>query len=357
VRARYAFVAAVAATLSCVAPSAEAAPQATLGRLVGETIVGALAAPPSPFFLARVRAGLVGGVILTGRWSSQSVMAATTARLQAAACEAGAPLLVGVDQEGGAVRRLPWADPFDSPAALGRLDDPERVEEEAASAAVDLRGAGVDVDFAPVADTVSVPASFLGSRAFSSDPAVVSALSAAFVQGLQSTGVAATAKHFPGLGAAPANTDDRPVVVKAGAAQLDRGLAPFRSAIAAGTRLVMVSNASYPALDPTGAPAVFSRRIVSGLLRGTLGFRGVVVTDALDAPAPARTPHAPARAIEAGVDLLLYTGESASEAGYASLLADASRSPQLRRELGVAAGRIDALKQWLVDAGGPYCPG
>ena len=356
-RARYALAVAAAAALGCGASSAGAAPQAPLGRLVGETIVGALAAPPSPSFLARVRAGLLGGVILTGRWSSQSVMASTTARLQAAACQAGAPLLVGVDQEGGAVRRLPWAEPFDSPAALGRLDDPDRVEKEAADAAVDLRLAGVDVDFAPVADTVSVPASFLGSRAFSSDPAVVSTLSAAFVQGLQSVGVAATAKHFPGLGAAPANTDDRPVVVKTSAALLERGLAPFRGAIAAGTRLVMISNASYPALDPTGTPAVFSRRIVSGLLRGKLGFGGVVVTDALDAPAPARMPHAPARAIGAGVDLLLYTGEGASEAGYASLLADASRSPRLRQQLGLADARIDALKQWLTDGGGPYCAG
>ena len=118
----------------------------------------------------------------------------------------------------------------------------------------------------------------------------------------------------------------------------------------------MVSSASYPALDPTASPAVFSRPIVSGLLRGKLGFRGVVVTDALDAPAAAATPHAPARAIGAGVDLLLYTGERASEAGYASLLADASAGPTLRRQLTAAAARIDVLKRWLADAGGPSCP-
>ena len=180
-------------------------------------------------------------------------------------------------------------------------------------------------------------------------------LSSAFVQGLQSAGIAATAKHFPGLGAASANTDDKAVVVRAGAATLTRGLAPFRSAIAAGARLVMVSSASYPALDPAAQPAVFSRPIVSGLLRGKLGFRGVVVTDALDAPAAAATPHAPARAIGAGVDLLLYTGERASEAGYASLLADASAGPTLRRRLAAAAARIDALKRWLAEAGGPTC--
>ena len=354
---RCASLVAAAALLACAASGAAAAPAAPLSRLAGETIVGALAAPPSPSFLARVRAGLMGGVILTGHWSSQAEMASTTTRLQAAACRAGAPLLIGVDQEGGRVRRLPWAEPDDSPAALGSLDDPARVEQEAADAAGDLRLAGIDVDFAPVADVVSIPTSFLGTRSFSRDPAVASKLVPAFVRGLQSAGIAATAKHFPGLGAAAANTDDRAVVVRAGAATLTRGLAPFRSAIAAGTRLVMVSSASYPALDASAVPAMFSRRIVSGLLRGQLGFRGVVVTDALDAPAAAATPHAPARAVGAGVDLLLYTGERASEFGYASLLADASASATVRAQLRTAVARIDALKQWLTAAGGPSCSG
>lgn len=351
-----AVAAAPAWAASTIATPAAAAPASSLSRLAGETIVGALAGPPSPSFLARVRDGLVGGVILTGRWSSQAEMSATTARLQTAACVAGAPLLVGVDQEGGRVRRLPWAAPADSPRALGALGDPARVRQEASDAADGLRLAGVDVDFAPVADVVSIPSSFLGSRSFSRDPVVVAKLSSAFVQGLQSAGIAATVKHFPGLGAASANTDDKAVVVRADAATLTRGLAPFRSAIAAGARLVMVSSASYPALDPAAQPAVFSRPIVSGLLRGKLGFRGVIVTDALDAPAAAATPHAPARAIGAGVDLLLYTGERASEAGYASLLVDASAGPTLRRQLTAAAGRIDALKRWLAEAGGPSCP-
>lgn len=346
----------VAAAALTSASGASAAPPVPLSRLAGETIVGALTAPPSPSFLARVREGLVGGVILVGRWPSQAVVTATTTKLQTAACAAGAPLLIGVDQEGGSVRRLPWAEPDDSPAALGRLDDPARVEQEASEAAVDLRVTGIDVDFAPVADVVSIPSSFLGSRAFSRDPAVVARLASAFVQGLQDNGIAATAKHFPGLGAAPANTDGRTVVVNASAATLNRGLAPFRSAIAAGTRLVMVSSASYPALDPSELPAVFSRPIVTGLLRRKLGFRGVIVTDALDAPAAARMPHAPARAIGAGIDLLLYTGERASEAGYASLLTDASASTLLRRQVTAAAGRIETLKTWLAEAGGPACP-
>ena len=294
-------------------------------------------------------------MILVGHWPSTAAMSAATARLQAAACTAGAPLLVGVDQEGGRVRRLPWAAPADSAGELGSRGDAGRVEEQAGEAAAALRLAGVDVDFAPVADVVSSPSSFLGRRAFSSDATLVSKLAAAFVRGLQAGGVAATAKHFPGLGTSHANTDARPVVIQAGTVVLTRGLEPFRSAIAAGVRLVMVSSASYPALDPAAPPAMFSRPIVSDLLRGELGFHGVVVTDALDAPAAARTPHAPARAIGAGVDLLLYTGEKASEAGYASLLADASKSAELRRELRAADDRIDALRRRLAAGGGPSC--
>jgi beta-N-acetylhexosaminidase len=107
-------------------------------------------------------------------------------------------------------------------------------------------------------------------------------------------------------------------------------LTPFRSAIDAGVKLVMVSNASYPNLDSSGTPAVFSQTIVTRLLRGTLGFRGAVVTDALNAPAPERTPDAPGRALAAGVDLLLYTNGSAAHRGYEELVGDARRSAATR---------------------------
>jgi beta-N-acetylhexosaminidase len=268
-------------------------------------------------------------------------MAAVTRTLQATACEGGStPLLLAVDQEGGATRRLPWAAPAESARSLGSASV-SHVQSEAHAAAAALRRAGIVVDFAPVADTRLSQQNFLGSRAFSDDPAVVGADAAAFVRGLQAGGVAATAKHFPGLGAARENTDDHAVSV-----QLVR-LQPFRDAIAADVRLVMMSNASYPHLDPSGQPAVFSRTIVTKLLRGSLGFDGVVVTDALDAPTPNAMPHAPARAIGAGVDLLLYTSGSAARRGYESLLGDASTSATLRAQLTIAVERIRALKAWL----------
>jgi beta-N-acetylhexosaminidase len=344
---------AVACAFAAAAPAQSAVSPA---RLAGATIMSPLTGPPSAAFLARVRAGEVGGAILVGHWSSSAEMASTTQQLQAAACVAGASMLIGVDQEGGVIRRLPWAAPFDTPAALGELDDSTKVEGEAASAAAALRLAGVDVDFAPVTDTISSSKSFLGSRSFGTDPGVVGSLAAAFVQGLQTNGIAATAKHFPGLGTSTVNTDDRPVTIRASPALLRRNLDPFGSAIAAGAKLVMISSAAYPAFDPSGRPAVFSRPIVTRLLRGTLGFKGVVITDALDAPAAVDVPHATTLAIEAGVDVLLYTSDYVSRQGYASLVADAARSSALRADLARSGARIRTLKAWLSAAGGPTCP-
>ena len=182
---------------------------------------------------------------------------------------------------------------------------------------------------------------FLRGRSFGSDPSLVARLAATFIRTLQAGGVAATAKHFPGLGAARQNTDARVVSVR------QTQLGPFQSAINAGAKLVMVSSAAYPKLDPSGTPAVFSHPIVSDLLRGQLGFRGVVVSDALDAPAAARTPHAPVRALAAGVDLLLYTSGSTAHRGYEELAAAAQRSEATRAELARAIAHIRALKSWL----------
>jgi len=300
-----------------------------------------------------VRAGQVGGVILLGdRWTTEAAVAAAVARVQAVACERGSPLLVGVDQEGGTVRRFPWASPA---MAAAHMATTARARSEAAAAARALRGAGVAIDFAPVADVSASAASFEGTRTFGDDPAQVAPLVGAFVQGLQSRGVAATAKHFPGLGSATASTDDRPVTIGRGKAFLTARLAPFRSAIAFGVQLVMVASASYPALDPTGVPALVSRPIVTDLLRGTLGFGGVVVTDALDTPALQDVPDVPGRALAAGVDLLLYSRERPAELAYAQLLRDAKGSPAVRAALAASATRVAALETWLAAHGGPVC--
>ena len=221
-----------------------------------------------------------------------------------------------------------------------------RVDAEAAARA--LRAAGVNVTFAPVADVPSVRDAALADRSFSRDPAVASEAVGAAVRGWRGGGVAATAKHFPGLGGAPANTDDAIVTIRRSRAALDAvDLPPFAAAIAAGVPLVMVGHARYPALDRFRI-ASQSRPIVHDLLREELGFRGVVVTDSLEAQASLATgsiTRVSERALRAGADLLLLTGRGSYTPVYEHLLAAAKRSPDLRARIREAAARVLALKQ------------
>jgi beta-N-acetylhexosaminidase len=358
--AALAIVAAVAVVTACVKPApgnsgsaAEETHAAASGLSdTAETVMGTLTAPPSPRFLARIRNGKMGGVVLLGNgWLSQSTAAAVTAKLQQAACTRGEPLLIAVDQEGGVVRRLFWAPPTQAPDEMSSAAD---AHAQAAAAAESLHSVGIDVDFAPVVDTPSSAHSFLGSRAFSHVRSWNATMARAFVGGLQTNGIAATAKHFPGLGLASGNTDKGQIVIDAAAWKLRQGLTPFQSAVGAGVKLVMVSTAIYPKLDPSRKPAPFSSKII-GILRQTLGFKGVTVTDSLTAPAADRIPHTATRAMLAGSDLLIFGAESASERAYATLLADAPEMPRLRARITQAAARIRALKAWVALHGGPAC--
>jgi beta-N-acetylhexosaminidase len=328
--------------------------KATIGFTdTAETVMGTLTGPPSQRFLTRIRNGKMGGVILLGNgWLTQSTAATLTAELQQAACTRGEPLLIAVDQEGGIVRRLAWAPPNEAP---DEMTSPSVAESQAAGAAEALRSVGIDVDFAPVVDTPGSAGNFLGSRAFSHSRTWNAKLGRVFVGGLQSNGIAATAKHFPGLGLASGNTDHGRIVIKAAAWKLHQGLLPFQAAVRAGIKLVMVSTAIYPRLDGSKRPAAFSSTIINGLLRKQLGFKGVTVTDSLTAPAADRIPHTASRAMLAGSDLLIFGAESASERGYATLLADKAGSPRLQNRITQAASRIRALKTWLALHGGPTC--
>jgi beta-N-acetylhexosaminidase len=320
-----------------------------------ETVMGTLTAPPSRHFLTRIRNGKMGGVVLLGNsWLTRHTAATVTAELQQAACTRGEPLLIAVDQEGGLVRRLAWAPPTDAPAYMS---SPSVAHYQATGAATALRSVGIDVDFAPVVDTPGSAGSFLGSRAFSHSRTWNARMAHAFVGGLQTNGIAATAKHFPGLGLASGNTDHGRIVIRAAAWKLHQGLLPFQSAVQAGAKLVMVSTAVYPRLDGSKKPAAFSSTIINGLLRKRLGFEGVTVTDSLTAPAAVRIPHTATRAMLAGSDLLIFGAESASELGYSTLLADEAGSVHLQNRLTQAAARIRALKAWLAAHGGPICSG
>jgi beta-N-acetylhexosaminidase len=358
--AAVAVLAATAVVTACVKPgpgnsesAADMRRTATGVSDTAETVMGTLTAPPSPRFLARIRNGKMGGVVLLGNgWLSESTAAAVTAKLQQAACTRGEPLLIAVDQEGGLVRRLYWAPPTEAPGYMSNAAD---AHAQAAAAASSLHSVGIDVDLAPVVDTPSSAHNFLGPRAFSRSRTRNATLARTFVDGLQTNGIAATAKHFPGLGLASGNTDHGRIVIRAAAWKLRQGLLPFESAIKAGVKLVMLSTAVYPNLDASGKPAAFSSKIAGGLLRQTLGFKGVTITDSLTAPAADRIPHTATRAMLAGSDLLIFGAESASERGFATLLADAPEMPRLRARITLAAARIRALKAWLAAHGGPAC--
>jgi beta-N-acetylhexosaminidase len=318
-----------------------------------EVVMGTLVAPPTKAFLARIRNGKMAGVIfLDNDWLTRSKVRHITTELQAAACTRGEPLLIALDQEGGIVKRLSWAPPTEAPADM---KDPADAHAQASGAAAALRASGVDIDFAPVVDTPGPSGNFEGSRVFSSSRTWNAKMGKAFVRGLQQNGVAATAKHFPGLGLATGNTDNGQITINASKAKIEPGLLPFQAAIKAGIKLVMVSTAIYPRLDASRKPAAFSSKIINGILRKQLGFKGVTVTDSLTAPAPDAIPHAATKAMLAGSDLLIWGAESASEQGYATLMADAPGSAALRARLAQAAGRIRALKAWLTAHGGPSC--
>ncbi len=346
------YVLLVAAACALVARTAAAhrSGDVPLDQLVGQRLVVAMRGPVlSASLLGRIRGGQVGGVILFGRnvRDREQVRTLTTA-LQAAARAGGRPpLLIAVDQEGGWTRRFSWAPPSLSAAQLGRLA-PEAVETEGRTTAAALHDLGVNVDLAPVADVPSVSGAFIAAqhRAFSPNPVRVGLLATAFAQGLHDGGVAATAKHFPGLGHARVSTDVAAVTLPMTREALDRDLLPDGRLIDAGVPLVMLSNATYPALDVK--PAAWSPAVQS-VLRRTLGFSGVTITDALDAAGPTHGRSVASAAVlsaQAGTDLLLVTGgELDSARVYDRMLATAEAGKISRRNLERSYARITALKQ------------
>jgi beta-N-acetylhexosaminidase len=216
------------------------------------------------------------------------------------------------DQEGGEVRRLPGA-PTLSEKQIGRSAQATSVARAAGTGAgQSLRAAGINVNLAPVLDVYRQSGNFIDQfeRSYSGNAATVGSLGSAFITAQQQLGVAATAKHFPGLGAATQsqNTDLRPVTLRLSLSTL-RSVdeAPYRNAIAAGVKLVMTSWAVYPALDAR-FPAGLSSAVIQGELRGRLGFRGVTITDGIQAGALTPFGSLARRAVQAasaGADLIL----------------------------------------------------
>ncbi|GAA6526261.1 glycoside hydrolase family 3 N-terminal domain-containing protein [Intrasporangium sp. DVR] len=302
----------------------------------------------------------VGGVILLGGWSGGAdVVRATTKHLNSVADgSGGAPgLLLAADQEGGRVQQLRGDGFTRIPSALdqGSLA-PTELARRAKTWAQQLHAVGINVNLAPVADTV--PASIgrdndpIGQwdRQFSSDPDVVASRVAAFVEGMHQGRVATAVKHFPGIGRITGNTDlTTDGIVDRTTTRTDSFLRPFASGVKAGTDLVMVGSAVYSRIDP-GVQAVFSRRIVTDLLRGRLGYRGVVVTDDVGAAkAVADTPvgQRATRFVEAGGDIVLTARPSTVPTLHRALTSRMSANARFASKVSAAATRIMTLKAAL----------
>jgi beta-N-acetylhexosaminidase len=256
----------------------------------------------------------LGGIIYftwTGNLANpQQIAALSNGLQQAATADHGVPVQISTDQEGGVVNRIgPPAAVSPGNMAIGATFDPTTAYRTASVSGAELRAMGINLDDAPVVDVNTNPRNSAdGPRAFGDRTSVVSAFAAAAVAGYQHGGVAAQAKHFPGLGDTTINTDNGVAVTDETREQIMRThIPPFRAAIAAGTRSIMAAHIIAPALDPSRRPASLSRPIVTGLLRDTLKYDGVVVTDALDAAALADIPHDQVilEAIDAGIDELL----------------------------------------------------
>jgi beta-N-acetylhexosaminidase len=335
-------------------PAAGRSPALTAAQLAGQHVVFPFAGRVPPrALLQRIRRGEAAGVIFLGaNLGTAAQVRALTRRLQSVPRPPGlrAPLLLMVDQEGGSVQRLPGA-PSRSAPAMAATGRPAVARAEGRAAAATLRAAGMNVDLAPVVDVVR-PESALHAegRGFGFTAPSAARFGAAFTRGLRQGGVAATAKHFPGFGAALRNTDVGAVRIGVPVHELravDR--VPFAAAIRAGARLVMLSSAVYPALSP--APAVLSARVVRRELREGLGFDGVTISDDLEAPAFAAyggPTGAGVRAVRAGVDLLLYARTYAAAARATDALAAAIRRGDVDRgALEASRRRIEALREGL----------
>ncbi|NUW36830.1 glycoside hydrolase family 3 protein [Nonomuraea sp. SMC257] len=314
---------------------------------------------PPDWLRRRLGEGLGGVVLFTRNLAGPEQVAALTAALRAE----NPAVLVGVDEESGEVTRLEVSTGSSRPGgyALGVVDDVELTETLARDLGAQLAAAGITIDFAPSADVNSNPDNpVIGLRSFGADPALVARHARAFVRGIQSAGVAACAKHFPGHGDTSVDSHHGVPVVEAGG--IEDALRPFREVIDEGVKAVMTGHLLVPSFDGV-LPATLSPKILTGLLREELGFDGLIVTDGIEMAAVAGTygiGGAAARAIAAGADAICVGGEHADEATAVEVrdaVAAAVTSGVLPEErLADAARRVRELGAWTASSGSATTP-
>jgi beta-N-acetylhexosaminidase len=353
-------VALIAATFSGTAAADDRLSLAFARQAAGQRVIYSYPGlTPPASLLDRIRAGEVAGVIFFGEnVASLTQISGVVRQLRNASAQSPNPnpLLLMTDQEGGMVRRLP-GEPVLSHKDIGLSAAPGAAATNAGrGAGENLAGVGMNVNLAPVLDVFHAPGDLMDSyeRSFSSTASVVGELGAGYVAAQQGVGVAATVKHFPGLGSASSaeNTDSRAVTLDAPLSAL-RSVdeVPYQRSIAAGVKLVMLSWAVYPALD-AGRPAGLSSVVVQQELRARYGFTGVTVTDALEAGALAGYGSVGNRAVlaaAAGDDLVLASARDVGQGDAAvSALAGALADGTLDSgAFGAALGRINELRSQL----------
>jgi beta-N-acetylhexosaminidase len=358
------------AALLSTAPIASPLPIAvaaspTTAQLIGQKLMVAMSGTaPDPSLLGRIQRGEIGGVILFGaNITSAPQLRSLTSKLNAAAAAGGQPrLLIATDQEGGTVKRLSWAAPTISPPAMGASGSTTTAFNQGKATGVALECAGINNDLAPVADVPSSTSSFMyqQGRTWSFSASTTAALSDAFASGLEAGNTVPSMKHFPGIGRATLNTDTNVDTITASASTLAPGLQPYQKAIANGIPMIMLSNATYTAYDSANA-AGWSHAINTDLLRTSLGFTGVTITDSLTGTAKSRGVTATSLAIKAakaGTDMLMLTGSEASTAASYTALVQAAQSGSISASrLQASYTRIMALKATLTgptaDSHGP----
>jgi beta-N-acetylhexosaminidase len=344
-------------------PPPAALPRLTPAQMAGQRVIYSYPGlDPPATLLSWIRHGEVGGVIFFGaNISSLAQITGVIRELDQANASPqnplhAVPLLLMTDQEGGQVRRLP-GQPLLSEKEVGQSARPAAAAAAAGTgAARNLAGVGMNVNLAPVLDVYRSVGGFDDEfgRSYSGDPHTVSALGARFIEAQQAAGVAATAKHFPGLGPAARSqdTDLGPVTLHLSRHSLRTiDEYPYRAAITAGVKLVMVSWAVYPALAAK-TPAGLSSAIVGGELRKRLGFTGVTITDALEAGAlqPFGTTRRRATlAARAGMDLILCSSQKPGQGEQARIaLAEGISGGTLSTSVFTAAlARVIALRSSL----------
>jgi len=299
---------------------------------------------------ARLAASEVGGVMLfRPNIQTPAQVASLVADIRGAA-PGDAPGLVAIDQEGGLVQRLRapltvWPDML----SVGAAGQPERTFAVGQALGAELAALGIGWDFAPVLDVHTNPANpVIGNRAFGTTPQAVAAHALAFWRGLRAAGLVGCGKHFPGHGDTRADSHLELPVVDHDLARLRAvELAPFAAAAAAGIDSIMTAHVLYPALDPD-RPATLSRRILTDLLRGQLGFQGVIVSDDLGMKAVAdRYPieELAVQSVAAGADVLLIREPvDRQRQAFRALVRAAETSVAFRDRVMESAGRVAAMK-------------